>query len=99
MTTGGPSTIVTVLSVGGSCTFPLLSIARLLIVTRPRGLGVQEKLQVTSPRPSMAIFQVAPPSNDTSTLATTPPVSLAVPFMMAKGASGTVEPSAGNEIV
>jgi hypothetical protein len=50
LTVGGVlSTTTTVISVGGSCTFPLLSTARLLIVAGPGVAGVQLKLHAVVP--------------------------------------------------
>ncbi len=43
----------------------------------------------------MAAFQVEPPSVDTSTRATTPPESAAVPWMVTGFSAGTVTPEAG----
>src|SRR5262245_48079387 len=70
---------VTLICAGGFCTLLLLSIARLLIVAGPGVVGVQLKLHEVVP---VAGVNVAPPSTDTSTLVTVPPVSLAVPVML-----------------
>lgn len=86
---------VTAICVGGSCTFPLLSTARLLIVAGPGALGVQLKLHEVVP---VAALKVAPPSTDTSTRATVPPVSLAVPVMLTVTLVNTVAPDAGEVI-
>jgi hypothetical protein len=59
--------------------FPLLSTARLLIVTDPGVVDAQLKLHVVVP---VAALKVAPPSTETSTRATDPPVSFAVPVML-----------------
>src|SRR5262245_49437346 len=92
-----PKTIVTVISVAGFCTFPLLSTARLLIFPCPSVVGVQLKLQAVVPE---AALKVAPPSTDTSTRATVPPpVSLAVPVMLTTVPLDTVAPAGGNVIV
>src|SRR5512145_2706272 len=88
---------VTVISAGGSCTFPVLSTARLLIVAGPAALGVQLKLQAFVP---VAALKVAPPSTDTSTLTTDPPPgSLAVPVMATLVPISTIAPPAGDVIV
>ena len=60
----------------GASTLPLSSTALLFSVTVPTTLGVQEYVQEVVP---VAGCHVEPPSTDTSTPATTPPVSLAVP--------------------
>jgi hypothetical protein len=86
---------VTATCAGGSCTFPLLSTARLLIVAGPGALGVQLKLHEVVP---VAALKVAPPSTDTSTRATVPPVSLAVPVMLTVTLVNTVAPDAGEVI-
>jgi hypothetical protein len=70
---------VTITSAGGFCVFPLLSTARLLIVTDPGVVDAQLKLHVVVP---VAALKVAPPSTETSTRATDPPVSFAVPVML-----------------
>jgi hypothetical protein len=86
---------VTAICVGGSCTFPLLSTARLLIVAGPGVLGVQLKLHEVVP---VAKLKVAPLSTDTSTRATVPPVSLAVPVMLTVTLVNTVAPDVGKVI-
>src|SRR6266545_8249472 len=92
-----PKTPVTVICDGGSCTFPLLSVARLLIVTCPGVAGVQLKLHAVVP---VAALKVAPPSTDTSTLATVPPpASLAAPVMLTVVPIPTFAPAVGNVIV
>src|SRR6266540_2509392 len=88
---------VTVISVRGFCTFPVLSTARLLIVAGPGVVGVQLKLQAVVP---VAALKVAPPSTDTSTLTTDlPPALLAVPVMVTGFPISTVAPSVGDVIV
>jgi hypothetical protein len=90
------SRAVMVISVGGSCTFPLLSTARLLILTCPGVAGVKLKLHAVVP---VAALKVAPPSTDTSTRATVPPpASLAVPVMLTAVPVDTVAPDAGEVI-
>src|SRR5262245_46524417 len=92
-----PNMPVTVICAGGSCTFPLLSVARLLIVTCPGVVGVHVKLHAVVP---VAALTVPPPSTDTSTLATVPPpASLAVPVMLTVVPIATVAPAGGNVIV
>src|SRR5262245_41472814 len=87
---------VTVICAGGSCTFPLLSVARLLIVSCPGVVGVKLKLQSVVP---VAALKLAPPSTDTSTLATVPPPSsLAVPVMLTVVPIGTPYPAVGDVI-
>jgi hypothetical protein len=88
---------VTVICVVGFCTFPLVSTARLLIVSCPGALGVNVKLHAVVP---VAALKVAPPSTDTSTLTTDPPpVSLAVPVMLTVVPISIVAPSVGDVIV
>src|SRR5204863_229523 len=60
-------------------TLPLSSTARLRSVALPSPPGIQLKLQVAVP---CATCHVAPLSTETSTLATTPPVSVAVPVIV-----------------
>src|SRR5215831_5001274 len=92
-----PKTSVTVICAGGSCTFPLLSVARLLIVIVPGVVGLHVKLHAVVP---VAAVKVAPPSTDTSTLATVPPpASLAAPVMLTVVPITTVAPAVGNVIV
>jgi hypothetical protein len=92
---GGAST-VTAICAGGSCTFPLLSTARLLIVAGPGAPGVQAKLHEVVP---VATLKLAPPSTDTSTRATDPPpVSLAVPVMLTAAPVNMVAPAVGEVI-
>jgi len=87
---------VTVICAVGSCTFPLLSTARLLIVAEPGVAGVQLKLHEVVP---VAALKVAPPSTETSTRATVPPpVSLAVPVMLTGTLVNTVASAAGEVI-
>jgi hypothetical protein len=93
---GVTSWAVTVISAGGSCVFPLLSTARLLIFTCPGMAGVKLKLHAVVP---VAALKVAPPSTDTSTRATVPPpASLAVPVMLTAVPVDTVAPGAGEVI-
>src|SRR5262245_28462649 len=97
MVGGVVSATVTVISAGGSCTFPVLSIARLLIVAGPGAVGVQVKLQERSEE---APVGVAGPSTDTSTPNTDhPPASLAVPVMRKRIPCDTVAPTVGDVIV
>jgi hypothetical protein len=92
---GGAPTVRRI-SAGGSCTFPVLSTARLLIVACPGALGVQLKLQEFVP---VAALKVAPPSTDTSTLTTDPPpASLAVPVMLTMVPVFTIAPAVGDVI-
>src|SRR5262247_540427 len=92
-----PTTILTVISVGGACTFPLSSTARLLIVTRLGAVRVLLKLQEVVP---VAALKVAPPSTDTSTRATVPPpVSLAVQVMPTAVPVNISAPALGDVIV
>src|SRR5262249_4652911 len=80
-----------------SCTFPLLSVARLLIVICPGVVGVHIKLHAVVP---VAVLKVAPPSTDTSTRATVPPpASLAAPVMLTVVPITTVAPAVVNVIV
>jgi hypothetical protein len=92
---GVTSWAVMVISVGGSCTFPLLSTARLLILTCPGVAGVKLKLHAVVP---VAALKVAPPSTDTSTRATVPPASLAVPVMLTAIPVDKFAPDAGEVI-
>ena len=93
----GGEVTVTVISVGGICSIPPLSNARLLIVVDPKKMGVQLKLQALVP---VARFQVTPPSSDTSTLTTDlPPAALAVPVMLTVVPIITVAPAVGDVIV
>src|SRR5262245_60852831 len=88
---------VTVTCAGGSWTFPLLSIARLLIVADPGRVGIQLYLHAVVP---VATFHVAPPSTDTWTDCTIPPpASLAVPVMLTVVPVITIVPAVGAEIV
>src|SRR5262245_60012714 len=92
-----PTARITVISAGVACTFPLLSTARLLIVACPGVVGVHIKLHEVVP---VAALKVAPPSTDTSTLATVPPpASLAVPVMLTAVPVNTVAPALGEVIV
>jgi hypothetical protein len=86
---------VTVIWAVGFCTFPLLSTARLMIVACPGVVGVNAKLHAVVP---VAALKVAPPSTDTSTRATDPPVSLAVPVMLTVTPVNTVAPDVGEVI-
>jgi hypothetical protein len=88
---------VTVISAGGSCAFPLLSTARLLIVAGPGVVGIHVKLHAVVP---VAALKLAPPSTDTSTRATVPPpVTLAVPVMLTVVPVDTAAPAVGDVIV
>src|SRR6185503_4408117 len=71
---------------------PLSSIARVRMATEPGAPGVQSKVHDAVP---CAAFQVVPPSTDTSTPATTPPLSDAVPVMVMRSPLPTVPPLAG----
>ena len=76
--------------------FRLSSVARLISVTCPLEPGVQLHVQSLVPE---AGCQVAPPSTETSTPATTPPpLSLAVPVIVTEPPGATVEPAAGEVI-
>ena len=76
--------------------FPLLSNARLLIVTRPDAVGVKLKLHEVVP---VAVLK-APPFTDTSTRATAPPpVSLAAPVMLTAVPVDISAPALGDVIV
>src|SRR5687767_3322327 len=81
--------------VASAPTLPLSSLARARRVTGPVACGVQVYDQVALP---LAGCQVAPPSVDTSTPPTTPPVSLAVPAMVAAAPTWKVEPAGGGVI-
>src|SRR5215813_868308 len=73
-----PITMLTEITAGGCCSFPLLSTARIMMNTRPGVVGVQLKLHVVVP---VALYVAL--SIDTSTRATVPPpASLAVPVML-----------------
>src|SRR5215831_6430464 len=92
-----PTARITVISAGMVCTFPLLSTARLLILTCPGVVGVHIKLHEVVP---VAALKVAPPSTDTSTLATVPPpASLAVPVMLTAVPVNISAPALGDVIV
>src|SRR5215471_6958147 len=91
-----PTIILTLISAGEFCTFPLLSTARLLTVACP-GVGVQLKLHAVVP---VAALKVAPPSTDTSTRDTVPPpMSLAVPVMLTVVPVNIPAPAWGDVIV
>ena len=94
-----PTVIVTALEAGGVpavSIFPVSSNPRLLIVTVPLEEGVHVKLQLVVP---VATCHVTPPSTETSTPATTPPASEAVPAIVIAVPLLTVAPSAGELIV
>src|SRR5262245_56613368 len=77
----------------GVSMFTLSSMARVLMVSGPSAVGRKVKLHEVVPA---ARFQVVPPSTDTSTAATTPPTSLAVPVTVTGEPTGTVAPVAGD---
>src|SRR5262245_22897677 len=80
----------------GVSVFTLSSMARDLMVWDPSAVGMNVKLHEVVPA---ARFQVVPPSTDTSTPATTPPTSLAVPVTVTFDPTGTVAPAAGEVMV
>src|SRR2546423_13550279 len=88
-----PTTIETVTPGPAPSMLPLSSIARLRIVTGPTAPGDQSKLQVDVP---CAGRHLAPPSTDTSTPATNPPVSVAVPVIVTRLPLWTCPPAAGD---
>src|SRR5262245_49190698 len=86
-----------VITVGGSCRFPLSSTARLLIGAGPSVVGVHVKLHSVVP---VAALHVAPPSTDTSTRTTVPPpASLAAPMIVTDWLVNTAAPDFGDVIV
>ncbi len=84
-----PAAVIVTLGPGFS-RLALSSVARTRICRVPVVTGVKLKLQLLVPD---AGCHVAPPSTDTSTPATTPPVSLAVPVTLT--VPGTVAPGNG----
>src|SRR5262245_39847277 len=74
-----PAAIETVMPAPADSMLPLASIARLRMVAMPNAHGGQSELRAAPPR---ARCQVAPPSVDTSTPATAPPLSVAVPLIV-----------------
>src|SRR5664279_2643210 len=80
----------------GCSRLPLSSTARVLIVLVGAPWAIQLYVQLVVP---VAGCQVEPPSVDTSTPATVPPESLAVPLIVTDVPSGTVPPGAGEVIV
>src|SRR5262245_63219952 len=84
---------VTLTPAPGVSTLPLSSVARLFRLTAPAMLAVHEKVQV--PRPA-AGCQVVPPSVETSTPPTRPPVSDAVPLIVTTVFCGIEAPGAGD---
>src|SRR5919199_3808714 len=92
-----PDPMVTDVPADGVSRLPLSSTARLLIVVEPpHAPAVHEYVQL--PRP-VATCQVVPPSVETSTPPTTPPVSVAVPLIVTLLPGATVVPEAGDVIV
>ncbi len=80
----------------GVSVFTLSSMARDRIVRGPSAVGMKTKLHDVVPA---ARFQVVPPSTDTSTAATTPPTSEAVPVTVSGDPTGTVVPATGKVTV
>src|SRR6266550_2254977 len=80
----------------GVSRLPLSSTARLLITTGPWADGVHTYDQFSWP---MASFHVTPPSTDTSTPATAPPGSPALPLIVKAEPTPTVAPPMGDAIV
>src|SRR4051794_39231224 len=80
--------IATVLVAVGASVLPLSSVARAMIVAL--GLPCATQTYVQAVVPDDAGCQVAPPSVDTSTPATTPSASAAVPLMVTRVPSATV---------
>src|SRR5262245_61241578 len=77
-----PGPMVTVTPAPAVWMLPLSSIARLRMLALPTAPGDQSKLHALVP---VAVRQVAPPSTDTSTPATTPPpLSLATPLIVTR---------------
>src|SRR5215472_12375843 len=75
----GRGATVTVIPADGVSMLPLSSTARLRKLTLPDLVGSQVKVHDERP---LAGCQVRPPSTETSTPATTPPTSVAVPVMV-----------------
>ena len=86
-------TPVTVTPGPGTSTLTLSSTARERMVSGPSAVGRNVKLQAVVPA---ARRQVAPPSTDTSTAATTPSASAAVPVTVSGVPTGTSAPVAGH---
>jgi hypothetical protein len=80
----------------GVSMLPLSSLARLFSMTAPTPLDGHVKVQFSRPA---AGFQVCPLSTDTSTPATLPSASDAVPAMVTLLPDATDEPFAGDVIV
>src|SRR5271169_3859385 len=87
-----PAPTVTVTPADGVSILPLSSVARLRRVAVLLPEAVQVKVQLPSP---VAGCQVAPLSVDTSTPATTPPTSVAVPWIVTLVPVGTAAPATG----
>src|SRR5258705_1609566 len=88
-----PAMIATVTPLLATSGLPLSSNARLRIVVTPITPGDQSKLQIEVPS---APCHVAPPSTETSTLATTPPpLSVAVPVIVTRLPLSTCPPASG----
>src|SRR5262245_47901271 len=87
---------VTVTGAEGAERLRLSSTARLRRFVGPTAVATQLKVQLVVP---VAACQLAPPSTDTSTAATTPPTSLAVPAIVTGPPLATVAPLAGEVIV
>src|ERR1700682_3259653 len=80
-TAGAPSTLMDT-PLAGRSTLPRSSVARLRIVVAPPPGGIQAYVQLARP---VACLHVRPPSTETSTPATWPPVSVAVPLIVTMG--------------
>src|SRR4030095_15019641 len=76
-----PVPTVTVTPAPGVARSALASTDRLVRVTDPDPLGVQLYVQVARP---LAGCQLAPPSTETSTPPTPPPLSVAAPLLVAR---------------
>src|SRR5947209_3364873 len=88
--------MVTVTPGAGCSRLPLSSTARLMILFVPASVGVQAKVQFCRP---VACCHVLPLSTDTSTPATPPPESAAVPVMVMAVPIGILWPLIGNVTV
>src|SRR5437867_1048461 len=90
-----PAMTVTLTALPAVSTLPLSSIARLRIVAGPS--TPKNPLNVHDDVPCAACH-VTPPSSDTSTLAGTPPLSVAVPVIVTGAPLWTCAPAAGDVI-
>src|SRR6185295_8583919 len=88
-----PAITDTVTLLLGAPRLPLSSMARLRSAAVPSTPGDQVKLQIEVPS---AVRHVAPLSTETSTAATTPPTSLAVPVIVTGLPLWTCAPIAGD---